>query len=574
VLVRSSYNVHQTATISVPFDGNSGGQVEVRAGTLILAGGGEHSGFGDFSTATGSEIRFSGGTHAFTGEHTARGTGTVKHTSGQIVGDFINALEGDGGFVLQGGTLNGPETQPVINRGNMVFEGGTIMGTGGLRNESGASAAVSSGVTVAGRLTNDGTLTVLASLTLTGTLHNLPAGLVSINGAGLLSGSSGLFDNEGLLTTTRPGAIIAHRVNNTGWVHVLGPSQLTLSGTVDQFDPTAGTLTGGSWRVEGNLTLGSGQPIRTLNANVEIKSGGNFINLPASVVGNFTNQGRLVLLDGVTRTFTGVLTNTGELEVGANLQLTAGSFDNSGILRGNGTINGQLVSNPGSTVAPGSSIGALTLAGQTTLAGTLQIEIDATSADHLTVDGSLDISAAALEIVASGLPGQAVYLIASYGTLAGTFASHTGIPPGYAINYHFNGLNQIALVGASDDYLSWAAGFADFAMTAPGADHDGDGLTNHEEYTFGLDPTSGASAAPITAPLSPAGGLFKYTRRRPALTGFNYSYEFSTTPGGGWAAFSPVAQTTDGGSPVEEISVTVPAPLLTAPTGFVRVGAL
>ena len=49
-------------------------------------------------------------------------------------------------------------------------------------------------------------------------------------------------------------------------------------------------------------------------------------------------------------------------------------------------------------------------------------------------------------------------------------------------------------------------------------DYDGDGLTNGEEYTFGLDPTLRESASPITIPENSDRGQIQYTRRDPALT--------------------------------------------------------
>ncbi len=62
------------------------------------------------------------------------------------------------------------------------------------------------------------------------------------------------------------------------------------------------------------------------------------------------------------------------------------------------------------------------------------------------------------------------------------------------------------------------------AQSTPTADPDGDGQNNQEEFAFGLDPTSGSSANPITQPL--AGGVFKYTRT--ANSGLTYKVYYST----------------------------------------------
>ncbi len=107
----------------------------------------------------------------------------------------------------------------------------------------------------------------------------------------------------------------------------------------------------------------------------------------------------------------------------------------------------------------------------------------------------------------------------------------------------------------------------------PGADPDGDGLTNHEEYAFGLDPSSGSSASPITVQLDRATGLFSYTRRKPSLTRLAYTYQYSSTLSGTWDTFTPAAITSDNGEPVELITVDVPDDLLADPVLFVRVKA-
>lgn len=59
-------------------------------------------------------------------------------------------------------------------------------------------------------------------------------------------------------------------------------------------------------------------------------------------------------------------------------------------------------------------------------------------------------------------------------------------------------------------------------------DDDNDGLTNFEEYAFGLDPQSGASSGPITTALDKTARTFSYTRRDSTLTDLAYSVWFST----------------------------------------------
>ena len=119
-------------------------------------------------------------------------------------------------------------------------------------------------------------------------------------------------------------------------------------------------------------------------------------------------------------------------------------------------------------------------------------------------------------------------------------------------------------------------GAAAYGLTAgsEGGDLDGDGLTNFQEYAFGLIPNSGASVNPITAQLDKSTGQFKYTRRAtPVTTGVGYTYESSTTLSGTWSGFTPVSAVSNNATPVEEITVTVPPGLLTEPKLFIRVRA-
>ena len=127
---------------------------------------------------------------------------------------------------------------------------------------------------------------------------------------------------------------------------------------------------------------------------------------------------------------------------------------------------------------------------------------------------------------------------------------------------------------AGGDYGDWADSIPDFVETDPGQDPDGDGLDNQTEYAFGLNPMDGGSVSPVTVPLEKAGGTFSYSRRNPATreTGLSYTYRYSTNLDGGWTPFTPVAEVSNGGDPVEIVTITVPAGLL-GDRLFVRVEA-
>ena len=96
---------------------------------------------------------------------------------------------------------------------------------------------------------------------------------------------------------------------------------------------------------------------------------------------------------------------------------------------------------------------------------------------------------------------------------------------------------ELAVFGTStasaDPFVDWInaldwSGFTSPDKTATG-DPDGDGMTNQQEYAFGLDPRHGSSVNPITQPLNPSTGTFSYTRRAtPATTGLTYTVLTST----------------------------------------------
>ncbi len=76
-------------------------------------------------------------------------------------------------------------------------------------------------------------------------------------------------------------------------------------------------------------------------------------------------------------------------------------------------------------------------------------------------------------------------------------------------------------------------------------------------------------------PLNPSTGTLTYTRRNPALnTGVSYGYQWSDSLGAmGWQAFTPASITANGSSPVESVTIELPAGLLTKPGLFIRVAA-
>lgn len=87
---------------------------------------------------------------------------------------------------------------------------------------------------------------------------------------------------------------------------------------------------------------------------------------------------------------------------------------------------------------------------------------------------------------------------------------------------------QVRELIAVDDYAAWSGPSGFNLANGPAGDDDNDGLTNQEEYAFGLTPNSGASVNPITIQLNKSARTFTYTRRDTTKADLNYSVWFST----------------------------------------------
>lgn len=124
----------------------------------------------------------------------------------------------------------------------------------------------------------------------------------------------------------------------------------------------------------------------------------------------------------------------------------------------------------------------------------------------------------------------------------------------------------------ASDYDDWAASFN--LVGGLGDDDDNDGLTNGEEYAFGLIPNDGSSVNPITAQLDKAAGTFTFQTRDQTLTELNYSV---------WTSSDLDVWTKDEtallsvGDPdensVQQVAVVLTGAPLTAPKLFVQVRA-
>jgi autotransporter-associated beta strand protein len=130
---------------------------------------------------------------------------------------------------------------------------------------------------------------------------------------------------------------------------------------------------------------------------------------------------------------------------------------------------------------------------------------------------------------------------------------------------------NLAYTVTATDYDTWKS--ANGVTGGESDDDDSDGVTNFEEYAFGLDPTGNSSLNAIAVPLDKTTGTFSYTRRLQSLTGLAYTVWYSTDLAG-WTEDTGAAQ----GVPVvngevETVPVTLTGTLLTNPKLFLQVRA-
>jgi autotransporter-associated beta strand protein len=159
--------------------------------------------------------------------------------------------------------------------------------------------------------------------------------------------------------------------------------------------------------------------------------------------------------------------------------------------------------------------------------------------DTLAVTGALDVSGAILDLAVTGTPTAPAYVIATYGSLTGTFAAVNNLPAGYVINYSYNSGTAIALVtGApADNYTSWAA--ANGISGEPfDDDFDHDGLDNGLEYALaGLIPTG-----PDGSPGVFANNTLTFNKRSEAVANGDVAYAIQTSTSlapGSWTTVIP-----------------------------------
>lgn len=468
-------------------------------------------------------------------------TGTNSYVDTRILGGSLQI-----GAQTTSGTLgSGPVTNDgtlVLNRSDLAYTvANAISGTGALNVGQNTGGAFDAVATLTGANTFAGNITVLSGglrIENVAALGTGPKTIILTNGTNgrpqfYLDGSGGnITVPAGIDFRTSSPVLALPAVGNLAGDNVIEGNFTLQSGGGN----TAVSVIGGSLTLNGNIAANTSSRNLALGGNIGAPGTVN------GVISDGTHPVGVIMAGPNTWTFTGdnsytgaTTINGGTLVIDGDQSLATGTVTvNTGAtLGGTGTIGGTVNALAGSTVAPGTSIGTLATTGPATLAGSFEVELDGTSADRLDVGGVLQLDGATLDVAELAAPSQPVYIIATYGSLSGTFAGSSGIPAGYQIDYDYNNLSQIALVAGGDAYGGWET-LNGIAGAGADVDSDNDGIDNGIEFVIGGDPSGPGSDSNGLLPVITVDGTYLnfVFRRSDESAGYAPFVEYGTALSG------------------------------------------
>jgi autotransporter-associated beta strand protein len=379
----------------------------------------------------------------------------------------------------------------------------------------------------------------------------------------------GSFNGNGNVIKTGSGTLTL-----TGWNNLQGRYVIS-NGVVDG---TGGSLFNWWWASDGT------------NAGVNVNTGGKLLlnNWNSSGLGLgqlYTDRIDRIVIDGGTVEINQATSGYRPFTIGSNGATILYTGGDTGSSLDNGAI--PLTNNSNLTLG-GTGICSMKMnmtgTGALTKSGAGEWIMTGTNS----YSGATTVSAGTLSITAPNLSDTATLSIASGAmlNLPYTGTDHVGAlvihgatqPDGVYDSTNSSGAitgTGKILVGSagSPAYLAWATSFTGFTDTYPTHDPDGDGMTNQQEFAFGLDPTKGSSSDPIVVPLNKAAGTFSYTREDPAVGGLTYKV-YTSTNLSTWTLDTGATENVTGQYyDVQTVEVTLGGLPLTASKLFVRVAA-
>lgn len=554
-----------TGTLVLTGANTFNGASSVAAGTLQIGSGGTVGSLGTVAISGNGSLVFSrsdasswsgalsGGmaltklgtnTLTLTGNHSHGGTTTISGGTLELGNGGTSGSLGSGP-VTSSGTLR-------VNRSNAITIAGNI--SGGSLSKAGAGTLTLAGDNSFG----SGNFTLGSGSSNVGYLHLahpkamgnhtkiiLASNTSGVSGIELRGGHSFNYALDTVGRNTPAGAVMLRNVSGDNqW---LGPVTITSGGGGYEIESLAGKLT-----LAGNLTV---TLATSTDRSVIVKGAGETV-IAGNISDGATTRIAFTKQGGGTLRMAGSNSYLGPTSVGGGLLLVNGSLASSASVAGGATLGGYGTIGS-ATFAGSSALARASLSpgdeGVDTLVSTGTVTLGAHSSfvceisgwgagEHdLLSAGNLSLTAtpaAPLVIVVRplGLDFNAavsrVFPIATVtGSLSGFNASaivlDTSAVAALTGTWSVRQTGQtLELVYSHDPYAAWIFGYPGIADPAPGADPDGDGWSNEDEWVTGTDPTNPGSR--FTAELVPGGIAFE------RLTGRVYEVRTSTTLAGAW----------------------------------------
>jgi alpha-L-fucosidase 2 len=388
-------------------------------------------------------------------------------------------------------------------------------------------------------------------------------GTLTLGASGGFQGNLTIGANATVLNTTYH--VFGNKTNQS--LHIDGGT--LMSGGLEFYLPvdvrmTGGRLLGSDLRLDpggGAFIIHAASTTATIDANVRIYTGGTMtfdvadgaaavdVNLQGGFGGDFGGGTTHLVKDGpglmqiaAAAAYTGATTvSNGTLLVAGSLGNTAVTVDPAGTLGGAGTIRGPVTVN--GALAPGSSVGTLTISNNLALAAGAELTVElGTNSDSVRVAGNLTLGGS-LDIADAGGFGTGVYTLVSYAGVLTDNGLVIGAVPGsvFVCALDTSAQGQVRLNVSLSPFGHWLVenfGSLTNSAAAPGADPDGDGLNNDEEFRAGTQPTNSASVLQNVNVAVDANGFYVVTWD--SVGGKSYRVQYSDGGGGRIGTFDDI----------------------------------
>ena len=530
---------------------------------ILVNGGTLNASASSLVTNASVGLAVAAGTANFTGGITTDTGSSSAESFINVTGGTLNAAS----ISLSRGSLNqGSEPANGQTNQGLYINGGSVHVTGtlGIGAISGANSSVSTRMD-SGSLTVDGAVTLGINNTTRWSTFDINGGTFTSTDTtdGVLLG--GAFAGNVVMHVREASAVVHAQRFQFGQAALAGRSYLNLAN---------GALYVGS----GGMVVGSSAPSGTdvasgqFDARLRLNGGvlgatADWTGFVPVTLGGFASVTGSDASDTPhTITITGPVTGTGVLtkDGSGTVLFTSPSSDiadtltvNSGTLGFGGRTSNMLVVNGGATFAPQ---GVFNADFGANVDGRLSIGYNSAGSPAVSRlesgTGGITLGASsALVLSGTGtLTDPAYVLVKATGGVSGTFATVSGIPAGYTLDYAYDddanaGTPPVVAItgGGIDPYDAWTVSFSlSGADALPSADPDLDGLVNLLEYALVTSPV--APDADDAWTLGRSGNFLTLAFDHPADASLTYAVEASNDLTGAWSVVHTFAPFSTAGS--------------------------